>query len=143
MCSKKSSVSPIPEYAPMGGALIAHPARFAQGVLSIEVEIVQADEFLGLSTILVSPTSTVARLASFRPLVTLNDTSTSVLVEQTTIVEIEQTTIVDPERPAHDREPEPAKKSIMPNKLIFSNGNRTTEAYGSRCWLIAEMSHVD
>lgn len=52
--------------------------------------IVQADEFLGLSTVLVSPTSTVARPASFRPLITLNDTSTSVLVEQTTVVDPER-----------------------------------------------------
>jgi mRNA interferase MazF len=49
--------------------------------------IVQADEFLGLSTVLVSPTSTAAQPASFRPLITLEDTSTAVLVEQTTVVD--------------------------------------------------------
>jgi mRNA interferase MazF len=52
--------------------------------------IVQADEFLGLSTVLVSPTSTAARSASFRPLITLGDTPTSVLVEQTTVVDQER-----------------------------------------------------
>lgn len=96
MCSKKSSVSPIPEYAPMSGAhRVSGPIR--TGGPQHRSRDRQADELLGLSTVLVSPTSAVARLASFRPLVTLNDTSTSVLAEQTTIVEIEQTTIVDPE----------------------------------------------
>ena len=52
--------------------------------------IVQADEFLGLSTVLVSPTSTAAQPASFRPLITLDDTSTAVLVEQTTVVDPER-----------------------------------------------------
>jgi mRNA interferase MazF len=52
--------------------------------------IVQADELLGLSTVLVSPTSTVAQTASFRPLITLDDTPTSVLVEQTTVVDPER-----------------------------------------------------
>lgn len=52
--------------------------------------IVQADEFLGLSTVLVSPTSTAARPASFRPLISLGGTSTSVLVEQTTVVDPER-----------------------------------------------------
>jgi mRNA interferase MazF len=52
--------------------------------------IVQADEFLGLSTVLVSPTSTAARPASFRPLITLDDASTAVLVEQTTVVDPER-----------------------------------------------------
>jgi mRNA interferase MazF len=49
--------------------------------------IVQADEFLELSTVLVSPTSTSARPASFRPTITLNGTQTRVLVEQTTVVD--------------------------------------------------------
>jgi mRNA interferase MazF len=52
--------------------------------------IVQADELLGLSTVLVSPTSTAARRASFRPLITLDDMPTSVLVEQTTVVDPER-----------------------------------------------------
>jgi len=49
--------------------------------------IVQADEFLGLSTTLVSPTSTSARPASFRPAINIAGTDTRVLVEQTTLVD--------------------------------------------------------
>jgi mRNA interferase MazF len=49
--------------------------------------IVQADELLGLSTVLVSPTSTSARAASFRPTITLGGADTRVLVEQTTVVD--------------------------------------------------------
>jgi mRNA interferase MazF len=49
--------------------------------------IVQADEFLELSTVLVSPTSTSARPASFRPTITLGGQETRVLVQQTTVVD--------------------------------------------------------
>ena len=49
--------------------------------------IVQADEFLDLSTVLVAPTSTSARPASFRPAVTLGRQEALVLVEQTTVVD--------------------------------------------------------
>jgi len=49
--------------------------------------VVQADEFLGLSTVLVSPTSTRARPASFRPTISLDGNITRVLVEQTTVVD--------------------------------------------------------
>ena len=49
--------------------------------------VVQADEFLALSTTLVAPTSTNARPASFRPTIVLDDTQTRVLVEQTTVVD--------------------------------------------------------
>ena len=49
--------------------------------------IVQADEFLDLSTVLVSPTSASARAASFRPAITLEGGETRVLVEQTTVVD--------------------------------------------------------
>ncbi len=52
--------------------------------------IVQADEFLGLSTVLVSPTSTGARPASFRPAITLDGARTWILVEQTTVVDPER-----------------------------------------------------
>jgi mRNA interferase MazF len=52
--------------------------------------IVQADEFLGLSTVLVSPTSTSVRAASFRPAITLQGAVTRVLVEQTTVVDPER-----------------------------------------------------
>ena len=49
--------------------------------------IVQAEEFLGLSTVLISPTSTSARPASFRPAIALGRQETRVLVEQTTVVD--------------------------------------------------------
>jgi mRNA interferase MazF len=52
--------------------------------------VVQADEFLALSTVLVSPTSTRARAASFRPEITLEGTATRILVEQTTVVDPER-----------------------------------------------------
>jgi mRNA interferase MazF len=49
--------------------------------------IVQADEFLELSTVLVSPTWTSARAASFRPTITLDGAQTRVVVEQSTVVD--------------------------------------------------------
>ena len=49
--------------------------------------VVQADEFLGLSTVLVSPTSASALPATFRPSIALAGTETRVLVEQTTVVD--------------------------------------------------------
>lgn len=49
--------------------------------------ILQADELLGLSTVLVAPTSTRARAASFRPLIELGGQETRVLVEQTSVVD--------------------------------------------------------
>jgi mRNA interferase MazF len=49
--------------------------------------VVQADEFLGLSTTLVAPTSTSARPASFRPTITVDRREMRVLVEQTTVVD--------------------------------------------------------
>lgn len=49
--------------------------------------IVQADEFLDLSTTLVAPTSTSAMPASFRPTIDLEGEDTRVLVEQTTVVD--------------------------------------------------------
>ena len=52
--------------------------------------VVQADEFLGLSTVLVAPTSTSALAASFRPQITLAGAETRVLVEQTTVVDPER-----------------------------------------------------
>ena len=48
--------------------------------------VVQADELLALSTVLVSPTSTAAPPRSFRPMIGLQGSSTRVLVEQTTAV---------------------------------------------------------
>jgi|SRR5947209_1616720 len=49
--------------------------------------VVQADEFLNLSTTLVAPTSTSAMPASFRPRIQLGDEDTRVLVEQTAVVD--------------------------------------------------------
>jgi len=49
--------------------------------------VVQADEFLHLSTTIVAPTSTSARPASFRPVISLKGAETRVLVEQTTVVD--------------------------------------------------------
>ena len=49
--------------------------------------VVQADEFMDLSTVLVAPTSTQAQAASFRPPIVLADRETRVLVEQTTVVD--------------------------------------------------------
>ena len=49
--------------------------------------VVQADELLGLSTVLVSPTSTSASPASFRPVIELEGQETRVLAEQTTVVD--------------------------------------------------------
>ena len=49
--------------------------------------IVQADELLGLSTVLLAPTSTRARAATFRPLIELGGQETRVLVEQTSVVD--------------------------------------------------------
>jgi mRNA interferase MazF len=56
-----------------------HGARYAV--------VVQADEFLDLSTTLVAPTSTSARPASFRPPISLDGVDTRVLVEQTTVID--------------------------------------------------------
>jgi mRNA interferase MazF len=52
--------------------------------------VVQADEFMALSTTLVAPTSTRARPATFRPTISLEGTGTRVLVEQTTVVDPER-----------------------------------------------------
>jgi mRNA interferase MazF len=48
--------------------------------------VVQADELLALSTVLVAPTSRSAPSRSFRPAIELEGESTKVLVEQTTAV---------------------------------------------------------
>ncbi len=49
--------------------------------------VVQADELLDLSTVLIAPTSTSAHSASFRPVIDIARTETLVLVEQTTVVD--------------------------------------------------------
>lgn len=48
--------------------------------------VVQADELLALSTVLVAPTSSSAPPRSFRPAIELRGERTRVLVEQTTAV---------------------------------------------------------
>jgi mRNA interferase MazF len=48
--------------------------------------VVQADELLALSTVLVSPTSRSATPRSFRPTVEVTGQTTRVLVEQTTAI---------------------------------------------------------
>jgi mRNA interferase MazF len=49
--------------------------------------VVQADDFLHLSTTIVAPTSTSARPATFRPVISVDGEDTCVLVEQTTVVD--------------------------------------------------------
>lgn len=50
--------------------------------------VVQADEFLPRSVVLVAPTSTSARPASFRPEIDLDGQTTRVLVEQLGAVDV-------------------------------------------------------
>ena len=52
--------------------------------------IVQADELLPRSVVLVAPTSRGARPASFRPEITVVGTTTRVLVEQTGAVDVQR-----------------------------------------------------
>lgn len=50
--------------------------------------IVQSDAMMRLSTVLIAPTSTAARGASFRPEIEIDGTTTRVLVEQTGAVDV-------------------------------------------------------
>jgi mRNA interferase MazF len=50
--------------------------------------IVQSDALMRLSTVLMAPTSTAARDASFRPEIEVNGSTTRVLVEQTGAVDV-------------------------------------------------------
>jgi mRNA interferase MazF len=52
--------------------------------------VVQADELLGLSTLLVTPTSQSALAASFRPVIMIAGAETRALVEQTTVVDTQR-----------------------------------------------------
>ncbi len=52
--------------------------------------VVQADEFAALSTALVSPTSSSALAATFRPAIEVDGKETRVLVEQTAAVDPER-----------------------------------------------------
>lgn len=56
--------------------------------------VVQADELLALSTVIVAPTSTRARAASFRPEVAVRGERTRVLVEQ--LGAVDRTRLGDP-----------------------------------------------
>jgi mRNA interferase MazF len=70
--------------------------RFPRGTRGAEQRgpryavVVQADELLALSTVLVSPTSRSAPPRSFRPTIDLAGTPTRVLVEQTTAISPER-----------------------------------------------------
>ena len=50
--------------------------------------ILQSDALMRLSTVLIAPTSTSARGASFRPEIEIDGTATRVLVEQTGAVDV-------------------------------------------------------
>lgn len=50
--------------------------------------IVQSDALMRLSTVLIAPTSTAARDASFRPEIEINGSTTRLLVEQTGAVAV-------------------------------------------------------
>jgi len=50
--------------------------------------IVQSDALMRLSTVLIAPTSTAARDASFRPEIEINGSTTRVLVEQIGAVDV-------------------------------------------------------
>ena len=52
--------------------------------------IVQADDLLNLSTVLIAPTSTSARPATFRPTIELRGRRTRVLVEQASVMDPER-----------------------------------------------------
>ena len=50
--------------------------------------VVQADELLALSTVLIAPTSRSAPPRSFRPTITIDDRDTRILVEQMRSIDI-------------------------------------------------------
>ena len=52
--------------------------------------IVQADELLGLSTVIVAPTSRSAAATSFRPEIELDGSITRILVEQLRTLDVER-----------------------------------------------------
>jgi mRNA interferase MazF len=54
--------------------------------------VVQADELLGLSTVLVAPTSRSAAPATFRPLVHVSRTATRVLTDQLRVLDLQSVT---------------------------------------------------
>ena len=50
--------------------------------------VVQADELLALSTVLIAPTSRSAPSRSFRPTITIDDRDTRILVEQLRAIDV-------------------------------------------------------
>ena len=50
--------------------------------------VVQADELLALSTVLIAPTSRFAPSRTFRPTITIDDQETRILVEQLRAIEV-------------------------------------------------------
>jgi mRNA interferase MazF len=50
--------------------------------------VVQADELLALSTVLIAPTSRSAPPRSFRPTITIDDRDTRILVEQLRAIDV-------------------------------------------------------
>ncbi len=50
--------------------------------------VVQADELLALSTVLIAPTSRSAPSRSFRPTITIDDQDTRILVEQLRAIDV-------------------------------------------------------
>jgi mRNA interferase MazF len=50
--------------------------------------VVQADELLGLSTVIIAPTSTQARPATFRPMIEIDGEATRVMVEQMRAIDL-------------------------------------------------------
>ncbi len=77
--------------ASAGGPTGLQEAVVAQIVLGARFAVVvQGDEFLGLSAMLVAPTSTSALPGTFRPSITVDGHETRVLVEQTTVVDPER-----------------------------------------------------
>ena len=50
--------------------------------------VVQADELLDLSTVLIAPTSRSAAAATFRPTIDLSGTETRVLTDQLRVVDV-------------------------------------------------------
>ena len=80
---------PTREHVVRGEVFRLRPPRAARGAEQRGARfavIVQADELLALSTILVAPTSRSAPPRSFRPTIELGGEQTRILVEQTTAV---------------------------------------------------------
>jgi mRNA interferase MazF len=76
--------------------------------------VVQADEFLPRSVVIVAPTSQSARAATFRPEIEIGDEPTRVLVEQLGAVDTSRFgKLVDPVAPAEQWEIDDALQLIL------------------------------